>query len=133
MREALPDFQAIKDMEDMFLGYVKEGLKVIVICGGVRYGLGESLFHDLFKAAWLQDPPALPYLGQGDNQIPTIHVNDLVRFIIKVAEAPPEEGNYFLAFDRASNRTQKALIQSIADAVGSQKTVSVASSPLLPQ
>lgn len=27
----------------------------------------------------------LPYLGQGDNQIPTIHLKDLVKFVIKLA------------------------------------------------
>jgi hypothetical protein len=44
----------------------------------------------LFKAAWLQAPAKLPYLGEGNNLIPTIHLKDLVKFVIKLSESPPE-------------------------------------------
>jgi nucleoside-diphosphate-sugar epimerase len=97
-------------MEDTILACKKDGLKVIVICGGVRYGQGEYVFYDLFKAAWLQQPEVLPYLGAGDNLIPTIHIQDLVKFVIKVAESPPEESGYLLAFDKAVDRRQKSII-----------------------
>jgi nucleoside-diphosphate-sugar epimerase len=41
----------------------------------------------------------LPYLGEGTNKIPTIHLKDLVRLVIKVAENPPENSPYLIAID----------------------------------
>jgi adenylate kinase len=62
---------------------------VFIICPGIIYGCGEDTFYQLFKSAWLQDPIKLPYLAEGTNKIPTIHLKDLVRLVIKVAENPP--------------------------------------------
>lgn len=74
----------------------------------------------------------LPYLGQGDNQIPTIHLKDLVKFVIKLAESPPEEGSpYLLAFDLTVDKTQKSLITAISRGIGSGEVFSVNSSSLL--
>lgn len=102
------------------------------MCPGIIYGCGENTFYPLFKAAWLQEPLQLPYLEQGDNQIPTIHLKDLVKFVIKLAENPPEEGSpYLLAFDLTADKTQKSLISSISKGIGSGEVVSVNSSPLL--
>ncbi len=61
-------------MEDLILSLQKENLKVIVVCAGILYGLGEVAFKNHIKSAWLQDPKALPILGEGNNLIPTIHV-----------------------------------------------------------
>lgn len=68
----------------------KENVKVYVICSGITYGQGEDVFYELFKAAWLQEPKELPYIGEGLNIVPTIHVADLAKFVIKVAQSPPE-------------------------------------------
>lgn len=68
----------------------KENLKVIIVAAGVLYGCGEITFKNHFKHAWLQNPVNLPYLGDGNNKIPTIHVQDLVSFVKKVAEAPTD-------------------------------------------
>jgi adenylate kinase len=75
-------------------------VKVFVVCPGIIYGCGEDTFYPLFKAAWLQDPVNLPYLGEGSNKLPTIHLKDLVRFVVKVAESPPENSPYLFAFDQ---------------------------------
>lgn len=40
------------------------------------YGNGERAFYNHFKKAWLQAPAQLPYIGEGENRIPTIHVID---------------------------------------------------------
>lgn len=56
-----------------------------MICPGIIYGCGEDSFYELFKAAWLQNPIQLPYLKDGKNKLPTIHLIDLVRFVIKIA------------------------------------------------
>jgi adenylate kinase len=63
----------------------------------------------------------LPYLNEGNNKIPTIHLKDLARFVVKVAENPPEGSPYLLAFDETEVKTQKAIIQSISSGVGSAK------------
>ena len=50
--------------------------------------------------------------------MPTIHILDLVKMIIKVSEAPPE-GNYIFAIDNTQNKSQKSIIEGIAKGVGS--------------
>ena len=62
------------DMENLVLSLKKENLKVLVVCAGILYGYGEIAFKNHFKAAWLQDPVDLPYLNDGLNKIPTIHI-----------------------------------------------------------
>ena len=46
----------------------------------------------------------LPYLGEGENIISTIHMKDLVKFVVKVAENPPEGNQYLLAFDETEDK-----------------------------
>ena len=53
-----------------------------------------------------------------------IHITDLVRFILKVAESPPES-NYVLALDNAKIRTQKGVIEAISKGIGSGQVASV--------
>ncbi len=97
-----------------------------MVCAGIIYGCGENTFYPLFRAAWLQEPAKLPYLGNGDNFIPTIHLKDLVKFVIKLAEAPPEEScPYLLAFDLSKEKTQKSLISAISQGIGSGEVYSV--------
>lgn len=67
------------------------------------YGNGEVVFANHFKAAWKQDPFNLPYIGEGTNLIPTIHVKDLVKLIVKVCEAPPEN-KYIFGIDNSKDR-----------------------------
>lgn len=81
----LPQYQFIKEIEDKVLAIKRENVKVFIVCPGIIYGCGEDTFYQLFKAAWLQDPIKLPYLHEGNNKIPTIHLKDLVKFIIKVS------------------------------------------------
>ena len=79
----------------------------------------------------MQKPEKLPYLGDGNNKIPTIHLKDLVKFVIKIAESPPEGSPYVLAFDETDNKTQKALIQAISSGIGSGKIENTKESPLI--
>lgn len=44
------------------------------------------------------------------NLVPSIHLKDLVKLVIRVAESPPESPPYLLAFDMNENRTQKYLV-----------------------
>eukprot|EP01017_Pseudomicrothorax_dubius_P051364 TRINITY_DN9879_c0_g1_i1.p1 TRINITY_DN9879_c0_g1~~TRINITY_DN9879_c0_g1_i1.p1 ORF type:complete len:398 (-),score=68.09 TRINITY_DN9879_c0_g1_i1:290-1483(-) len=123
-------YARMKEMEDKFLALKMENLRNIVICSGVLYGCGEQIFYPYFKHAWLQNPLYLPFFHGGENKVPTIHVNDLVKFVLKVSNAPPESP-YLMAIDNASNRTQKGYIQAIASGVGSGIVSSVADTELV--
>jgi adenylate kinase len=56
----------------------------------VLYGNGENIFNQHFKQAWLQEPQKLPYIGEGRNLVPCIHVKDLARIVKKVYETKPD-------------------------------------------
>jgi len=47
----------------------------------------------------------LPYLEEGLNSIPTIHIHDLTKLVIKLGEDPSYEKNYIFGFDNSSDRT----------------------------
>ena len=55
----------------------------------------------------------------------------MVKFVIKVAESPPEGSPYLLALDETDNKTQKALIQAISSGIGSGKIENSKESPLI--
>ena len=74
----------------MVLNFKKEGVKTYVISAGVLYGIGETILNSHFKQAWLQDPARLPVVGDGNNLVPTIHVTDLARMVIKIFKTKPE-------------------------------------------
>lgn len=48
-RVSHPDYQTLKDLEDLCLSLQKENLKVIVVCAGVLYGQGEIFLHSYFQ------------------------------------------------------------------------------------
>lgn len=63
----------------------------------------QSIDNLYFQSAWLQDPVSLPYLGDGENKIPTIHISDLVKLVIKIAESPCEQ-QYVFGIDNTPDR-----------------------------
>ena len=82
-REPLPEYLLWRDLENLVLSLNnKENLSCYVLCAGVLYGNGEMSLEDLFKHAWLELPPALPYVGEGTNKIPTIHIRDSNRLFV---------------------------------------------------
>ena len=130
-RKPLEKYSYIKEIEDKVLSIKKENVKIFVICPGMIYGCGEDTLYPLFRAAWLQEPAELPFLGDGSNPVPIIHMKDLVKLVIKVSENPPENPPYLLAFDENPDRSQKTLIKSISEGVGSGKIKSMNSSELI--
>jgi len=66
----------------------------------------------LIKAAWRQQPMKLPYFGQGENLVPTVHVKDLVKFSLKIAENVPEGKPYHFCFDNTPDRSLKSVIST---------------------
>jgi adenylate kinase len=119
-------YQHLKTLETLALSSVKAqpNLRVYVLCAGVLYGSGERILHDHFKQSWLQDPVKLPYVGDGKNLVPTIHVKDLARLVNKIVQKRPES-YYVFALDKTKNPTQKRLVSSIAKGMGTAEAVSV--------
>lgn len=92
-RVPFPKFQQTKLLENLAITASKfhKKLRTHVICSGLLYGNGEANdgFYEFFRRAWISlhpDLAALPVVGDGKNNLPTIHVRDLARFVIALAE-----------------------------------------------
>ncbi len=62
-RVPVAGYERMKELEDIVLNFKKENVKVFVVCCGVLYGLGETVFYEHMKSAWLQLPLSLPFIG----------------------------------------------------------------------
>lgn len=107
LRVPAPRFQYMKTLETLALSSIKTQplLKVYILCAGVLYGLGERIFYEHFKMAWLQNPMKLPFIGEGDNLVPTIHVVDLARLVRRIVQDKPTGRPYIFAIDKTRNPT----------------------------
>jgi len=115
-------FFKMKNLETLALSapQTQPLLKVHILCAGIRYGLGEAVFYDHFKNAWLQSPAEVPIIGEGKNLIPTIHICDLARVTRRIV-ADKVAKEYIFAVDRTPRPTQKRLIQAISNGIGTGK------------
>lgn len=61
------NYQHVKSLETLALSMLKTQPKVdvYILCAGMLYGQGEIALYEHFKAAWLQNPKALPVIGNG--------------------------------------------------------------------
>ena len=82
-------------------------LRVHVVCSGLIYGNGEANdgFYEFFRRAWISlhpDLAALPVISDGNNWLPTVHVQDLARFVIALTDdsAKKIQKQYFIAVDQ---------------------------------
>ena len=114
------NFQHLKTLETIAMSSVntQPKLRVHVLCSGIRYGNGERIFYDHFQKAWIQDPAQLPYIGEGENLVPTIHIIDLARLVRRVVIDDPKEHPYIFAIDKTRRPSQKRLIQAISKGMG---------------
>lgn len=124
MRDPIEEYQLIKEIEDEVIAFNREGIKTYVISAGILYGNGEAIFNSHFKKAWLQDPVRLPFIGDGNNFLPTIHVKDLAGMVKQVYEKKPER-KYIFAVDNNKKPTQKRIINSISQGIGTGLVESV--------
>jgi adenylate kinase len=124
MRACSERYEKFRLIENLVLSIKKENLAAYIIARGVLYGNGETTFNHHFRLAWTEKPRALPYLGTGENRIPTIHVKDLAKMVKFVIENKPES-RYLFGIDRTPEPTQKHLIEAISRGVGSGEVVEV--------
>ena len=125
----------VKHLENLAMTASKfnENIRVHVICSGLPYGHGEAndVFYEFFRRAWLSlhpDLASLPVIGEGNNNLPTIHVKDLARFVkfLSSESAATIKKQYFIAVDQCKNSTQRDIIQSISKGLGSGQIQQVA-------
>jgi adenylate kinase len=117
MRDPVEEYKIIKEVEDMVLNFKKENVKTYVVSAGILYGKGEAIFNSHIQKAWLQDPVRLPYVGDGNNRLPTIHVTDLARMVKTIYEKKPNQ-KYIFAIDNNKKPRQKKLVSSISNGIG---------------
>lgn len=121
MRRASEEYACIREAEELVLNFKKENVKCYVIAAGMLYGKGEAILNTHFKQAWLQDPPRLPIVGQGNNLVPTVHVTDLARMVKKIYETKPDR-QYIFGIDTTKKTSQKKLISAISNGIGTGLT-----------
>lgn len=147
MRDPIEEYRIIKEIEDKVLNFnemlraeqmaakaetqlgIEEGgeeaeqeefksnIKTYVVSAGILYGKGEAIFNSHLKQAWKQDPVRLPYCGDGDNKLPTIHVTDLARIVKAIYEKKPNR-KYIFAVDNNKRPLQKKLVAAISNGIG---------------
>jgi adenylate kinase len=95
----------------------KSGVKTYVVSAGVLYGKGEAIFNSHLRQAWKQYPKRLPYVGDGTNSVPSIHVTDLARIVKAIYERKPAK-KYIFAVDNNKRPMQKKLVAAISNGIG---------------
>ncbi|XP_028995879.1 adenylate kinase 7 [Betta splendens] len=121
-RRAHPNFTQHIDLEKRVVKMGKTDRRLFstyVVASGLQYGMGEQIFHYFYKTSWLGEEQEIPVFGDGNNILPTIHINDLASVLQNVIQQCPEL-YYFLAVDN-SNNTMKDIVKAIASALGPGK------------
>lgn len=120
-------FNHIKTLETTAMSAVntQPKLRVHVLCSGIRYGNGERTFYDHFQKGWIQDPIALPIIGEGENLVPTIHIIDLARLVRRVVIEAPKVHPYIFAIDKTRKPTQKRIVTEISKGMGTGQVANV--------
>uniref|UniRef100_A0A665TAB8 Adenylate kinase 7b n=1 Tax=Echeneis naucrates TaxID=173247 RepID=A0A665TAB8_ECHNA len=121
-RRAHPNFKQHIDLEKRVVKMGKTNrtlFSTYIVGSGLQYGMGEQIFHFFFKTSWLGHEPAIPVFGDGNNMVPTIHINDLASVIQKVIEHQPKP-YYLLAVDCSKN-TMQDIVKAVASVLGPGK------------
>ncbi|NXP09714.1 KAD7 kinase, partial [Thinocorus orbignyianus] len=121
-RKPHPNFTDHMNAEKLILKLGKTNkhkFSTYVVASGHQYGAEEGFLHYFFKIGWLNETPAIPVFGDGNNFIPTIHVLDLAAVLQNIADHKPQS-RYIVAVD-ASMHTLQELIKCISKNVGPGK------------
>nr|KAJ3421353.1 Adenylate kinase 7 [Polyrhizophydium stewartii] len=90
----------------------KSTIKAYVVAAGLIYHAGDSIFHTLLKSGG-----ELMCFGDGNNNLPTIHLDDLISVVVELIETTPES-KYIVAIDDSKN-TLYDITKAISEALGS--------------
>jgi len=120
-RRAHPNFKEHHSAEKLIikLGLTnKKKLMTHVVATGLTYGMEESIFHYMFKAAW-HNASELQVFGKGGNNVPTIHVMDLAAILQNLADRPLKT-KYVIATDMSKD-TLIRLTRKVSQMLGTGK------------
>jgi len=123
-RKPHPNFKQHVALEKTIVKYGKKSmLRTFVVAAGLVYHPGPSIFHRFLKSAWLNEPELTCY-GDGNNTIPTIHLDDLCNITVEIVETLPET-RYILAIDDGKS-TLFEILKAISENLGTRKVKKVA-------
>ncbi|KAI4894405.1 hypothetical protein NFI96_030573, partial [Prochilodus magdalenae] len=125
-RRPHPNFKEQASLEKLVLklGKTKKSkFSTYVVAPGLQYGMGEGIFHFLFKACWLGELSSIPVLGSGTNIIPAIHVYDLAGIVQSIIDHKPK-AHYFLAVDDSKN-TLEDIVKAVSYVLGPEEVKNV--------
>ena len=94
-------------------------LTLNILCPGVIYGSKHSLINELIEFAFLQKPNRLHLIGDGSNEIPMIHLRDLITCLHYFITEDTKSEKYFFVADRNKKRTQRQLLKYVSTKIGS--------------
>ncbi|PVD26309.1 hypothetical protein C0Q70_13980 [Pomacea canaliculata] len=119
-RKPHPNFKEHISAEKTVIKLGKTATKLVtyVVCTGLTYGEEENIFHYLFKSAW-HNAPQLQCFGNGENVVPTIHIQDLAAVIQNIADSRPKV-RYLLAKDDSQNSLSN-IVKAVSKKLGSGK------------
>ncbi|KAJ3341517.1 Adenylate kinase 7 [Gonapodya sp. JEL0774] len=124
-RRAHPNFKANLAAEKAISKAGKKtSFHTYIVNVGLVWHSGESIFHYFLKSAW-HNADSLTVYGDGNNIVPTIHIDDLVNIVVDVVDSPPGEQKYILAVDDSKN-TMMDIAKAISAALGTGKVDLVA-------
>lgn len=122
----LPKYSGVKSLElsAQVLHKYNSKIRVHVVCSGFMYGNGEQndIFYEFFRRAWVSLHPklaALPVIGSGNNNLPTIHVTDLALCLDRILLHGRDYKNYLIAVDQSPSSTQRGIMTAITEGIGS--------------
>jgi len=93
----------------------KDGLKTYVVAAGLTYGQEEDVLHPLFKAAWSCLPLSVITLTDATNILPTVHIDDLAKLVLKVGEPDFAGVPYILAVDHGQEQEEKPTLKALTE------------------
>uniref|UniRef100_A0A7N8XPZ1 Adenylate kinase 7b n=1 Tax=Mastacembelus armatus TaxID=205130 RepID=A0A7N8XPZ1_9TELE len=81
--------------------------------------MGKTTYHLVAITSWMGQEHKIPVFGDGNNIVPTIHINDLASVIQNVIELQPQP-YYLVAVDFAKN-TMEDIVKAVAAVLGHGK------------
>ncbi|MFE7791513.1 NAD-dependent epimerase/dehydratase family protein [Streptomyces sp. NPDC057460] len=103
-----------KPVEDAVLERAQQGGRPVIVQPGLLYG-GENRLIDIFYTTPGKEAGIIPYIGDGANHWPLVHIDDIAELYVAALKAKP--GTVYVGVGGA-NPTAKDCALAIAHSVG---------------
>lgn len=111
-RAAIDAYKAHYAIEENLLklgNKFKNNLQIVIVSSGLSYGCEESLFFIFFQMAW-ENVRVIPIFGNGQNNLPVIHVKDLSRIVGSFLQSFPQTKKMILAVEKNVVKLQDIIL-----------------------